>query len=50
MRLVLLIATLWLLFDVVLVATLVSARQLYLTLSRLRTARALTRSARPGHP
>jgi hypothetical protein len=49
MRLVLLIATLWLLFDVILVATLVSARQLYVTLWRLRATRAVTRSARAGH-
>ena len=49
MRLALLIATLWLLFDVILVATLVSARQLYVTLWRLRQARAVTRAARAGH-
>ena len=49
MRLALLIATLWLLFDVVLVALLISARQLYSSLRRLRAAR-VARLARPDAP
>jgi hypothetical protein len=49
MRLVLLIATLWLLLDVVLVASLISARQLYASVRRLRAAR-LARLARPDAP
>jgi hypothetical protein len=47
MRLVLLIATLWLLFDVFLVAVLVSARSVYNLWWRLRVER-IARLARTG--
>ena len=48
MHLVLLIAVLWLLFDVVLVAVLISARHIYSAVRRLRTSR-LSRLRRPKH-
>jgi hypothetical protein len=49
MRLVLLIAVLWLLFDVALVAMLITARHVYAALRRLRTSR-LSRLAGPRVP
>lgn len=49
MRVVLLVAVLWLLFDVVLVAALITARHIYAVYRRLRAARLDSRPARPGH-
>jgi hypothetical protein len=50
MRVVLLVAVLWLLFDVVLVAALITARHVYSAFRRLRSARPASRPARSGHP
>jgi hypothetical protein len=49
MRLVLLITTLWLLFDVLLVAVLVTARHIYAAWWRMKVER-LGRLARAGLP